>query len=155
MLKFFTILYFVLSISVVNAQKDFEKQDVKNVIGVFFEGLHEGDSTKVSKTLHRNVKIQTTYTNKEGKHVLKEQTREEILKAIFSKNKKDTYFEKLVSYDIKIDDNLAVVWTPYEFYLNNKLSHCGTNSFHLFNDDGKWKIIYLIDTRRRKKCKIN
>ena len=58
-------------------------------------------------------------------------------------------FEKLLLYDIKIDGNLASVWTPYEFYFNEKFSHCGANSFQLFNNNGKWEIIYLVDMRKR------
>ena len=36
------------------------------------------------------------------------------------------------------------------FGLMDNFSHCGVNSFQLFNDNGQWKIIYLIDTRRKK-----
>jgi len=117
--------------------------------------LHKGDSSKVNSVLHSGIKIQTTYKNKEGKNILKNQTRKELLIAIASKKKTTIYFEKLISYDIKVDANLASVWTPYEFYLNEKFSHCGTNSFQLFKENGTWKIIFLIDTRKRKNCKIN
>ncbi len=48
---------------------------------------------------------------------------------------------------------MANVWAPYEFYLNNDFSHCGVNSFQLFFDGIQWKIIYLIDTRRKQGCK--
>ncbi|HOD10564.1 MAG TPA: nuclear transport factor 2 family protein, partial [Flavobacterium sp.] len=41
------------------------------------------------------------------------------------------------------------VWTPYEFYVNEKLSHSGVNAFTLFKENEKWKIIHLIDTRRK------
>ncbi len=48
---------------------------------------------------------------------------------------------------------MANVWAPYEFYLNNDFSHCGVNYFQLFFDGIQWKIIYLIDTRRKQGCK--
>jgi len=47
---------------------------------------------------------------------------------------------------------MANVWMPYEFWFNGNFSHCGVNFFKLFNDNGTWKIIYLIDTRREKGC---
>jgi hypothetical protein len=58
--------------------------------------------------------------------------------------------ERILNYNVQIDGNLAHVWTPYEFYINDQLSHIGTNSFTLYNDNGKWQIIHLIDTRRKK-----
>ncbi len=153
--KIFIIIFFSFLNCSLSGQNISEKQKIKKMISVFFEGLHEGDSSKVSSVLHSGVKIQTTYKNKKGKSVLKDQTRQELLKAIALKKKETIYFEKLISYDIKVDDNLALVWTPYEFYLNEKFSHCGTNSFQLFKQNEKWKIIFLIDTRKRKNCKIN
>jgi hypothetical protein len=44
---------------------------------------------------------------------------------------------------------MAHAWTPYEFYINGKLSHKGVNAFTLYKDDGQWKIVHLIDTRRK------
>ncbi len=53
---------------------------------------------------------------------------------------------------IRIDADLAVVWTPYKFFVGKKFSHCGVNSFQLIKLNGNWKIQYLIDTRRKEGC---
>jgi hypothetical protein len=45
---------------------------------------------------------------------------------------------------------MANVWTPYEFYINEKLSHIGVNSFTLLLENNIWKIVHIIDTRRKK-----
>jgi hypothetical protein len=55
-------------------------------------------------------------------------------------------------YNIQIDGAMANAWTSYEFWVNGSFSHCGVNSFQLFKDEGAWKIIYLIDTRRKEGC---
>jgi hypothetical protein len=57
-----------------------------------------------------------------------------------------------MSYDIKIDDNMAIAWTPYEFYITDKFSHCGVNVFTLIKTEQGWKIAGIIDTRRKEKC---
>lgn len=144
-------LLFTLSV-VVNAQQETEKQAIKKVIETFFEGLHKGDSTIMEKTLHKEIKIQTTRNNREGDRLLFSETREKLLTNVSNKKPTDVYEEKLLSYDIKVDGNLASVWTPYEFYFNGNFSHCGANSFQLFNNNGKWEIIYLVDMRRRSGC---
>lgn len=136
------------------AQEKFEEKEIKKVIDTFFEGLHKGDSTFIKKTLHNDIKIQTTSTDKEGNKILKTDSRQKLLTSIANKNPEHIYLEKLLSYDIKIDGNLASVWTPYEFYFNGNFSHCGANSFQLFNNNGKWQITYLIDMRRRDDCMV-
>jgi hypothetical protein len=136
-----------------SAQEDTEKQAIKKVIETFFEGLHKGDSTIMETTLHKEIKIQTTATNREQVKFLKTESRQQLLTNIANKKPTDVYKEKLLSYDIKVDGNLASVWTPYEFYYNGNFSHCGANSFQLFNNNGTWEIIYLVDMRRRNGCK--
>jgi hypothetical protein len=57
--------------------------------------------------------------------------------------------EKILNYKIQIDGTMAHVWTPYEFYVNDKLSHSGVNSFQLYKENEVWKVVYIIDTRRK------
>jgi hypothetical protein len=150
------ILVLLLSVGTITVKaqnKEAEKQEIKKVIETFFEGLHKGDSTILKSTMHATIKIQTTATNREGKKVLKTETKQQVLTNIANKRPQDTYLEKLLSFTIKIDGNLASVWTPYEFYYNGNFSHCGANSFQLFNNNGKWEIIFLVDMRRRSGCK--
>lgn len=152
MQKIFALLIVFVISTVVNAQENLQEKAIKNTIETFFEGLHKGDSTLVSSTLNSTTNIQTTFTDKEGKKVLVTESKAKLLTNIANKKPEHTYLEKLVSWDIKVDGNLASVWTPYEFYLNGKFSHCGANSFQLFNNNGKWEIIYLVDMRRRNNC---
>jgi hypothetical protein len=55
---------------------------------------------------------------------------------------------------VRIDNDLAVVWAPFEFRIDGKLDHCGTDSFSLVHDDGKWLIGSLAATLR-KDCGAN
>ena len=152
MTRILTFVVLALVSIQIQAQQSTVEQEIKKTIETFFEGLHLGDSTLLKATIHKDLKTQTTFTNRKGEHILRTDSRENLLKAIASKKPTDVYLEKLLSYTIKVDGNLASVWTPYEFYLNGKFSHCGANSFQLFNNNGTWKIIYLVDMRRRQNC---
>ncbi|HYD90904.1 MAG TPA: nuclear transport factor 2 family protein, partial [Flavobacterium sp.] len=55
-------------------------------------------------------------------------------------------------WQIFVDGGIASAWTPYEFYFEDKFSHCGVNSFQLILEDGKWKITGITDSRRRTAC---
>lgn len=92
--------------------------------------------------------MQTISLNKDGKSTIEAVSKSNILKAIAAKNEGDIWFEKLFSYTIHIDENLATVWTPNEFYFNQKFSHCGVNSFQLFFIGEYREITSIIDTRR-------
>ena len=60
--------------------------------------------------------------------------------------------EKLFNIIIQESGNLASAWTPFAFYIDDKLSHCGINSFQLIKQDNQWKIRYLIDNAYQGDC---
>ncbi len=54
---------------------------------------------------------------------------------------------------VRIDHDLAVVWAPFEFLVDGKVDHCGTDLFNLVRTDGKWLIASVADTGR-KDCSV-
>jgi hypothetical protein len=47
---------------------------------------------------------------------------------------------------VRIDNDLAVVWAPFDFLVDGKVDHCGTDLFNLVRVDGKWVIANVADT---------
>lgn len=52
---------------------------------------------------------------------------------------------------VRIDHDLAEVWAPFEFTIDGKLDHCGTDSFSLVRNNGKW-LIGSLSATLRKEC---
>ncbi len=128
------------------------EEKIKETITVFFEGFHQGDTLKMKSVLGEKVLLQSAYINKEGESVLRTEPISALLEAIANRKPNEKWDERLLDYKIQVDANMANAWVRYEFWLNNEFSHCGVNSFQLFKSNATWKIIYLIDTRRRKGC---
>lgn len=157
MRKLFILLFLGIALSVSAQEKTTNKTEqekqIKQSISVFFEGLQSGDTLKVQTVCHKEMKLQSIM-EKNGVGKLTFDTNEEFYKSIASIPKNMKLEERLLSYNIQIDGTMAQVWTPYEFYIDGKLSHIGTNSFTLLleNNPGAsgWKIVHIIDTRRKK-----
>lgn len=49
---------------------------------------------------------------------------------------------------VRIDGDLAMVWTPYEFLIDGQVKHCGTDLVHLVRMDGRWLIAGIADNSR-------
>jgi hypothetical protein len=141
----------IFGYSLIHGQ-DNEKNSVKNTIDTFFNGFHNQDSMVIKNTVSPDIIMQTIGPNKEGVSVVKTSEFNQFLKSIVSIPDTTQFQEKLLSYEIKVDGDMANAWTIYEFWINNALSHCGVNSFQLHKKEGVWKIIYIIDTRRREGC---
>lgn len=140
------ILLIAVSFTItVNAQKT----EIENTVKTFFEGFHAKDTMKIKSVCAEKMILQSIIEGQKGTR-FEDEKPSEFYKS-FSTFPADFKFEeKILSYSIQIDGKMAHAWTPYEFYVNGKLSHSGVNAFTLYNENGIWKIIYLIDTRRKK-----
>lgn len=133
--------------------QDDEAAKVKAAIDTFFEGFHKGDTTLMKSVMMPKMTMQTTFYNKKGEGVFKDDGGSaNLLKAISERPDDQKWDERLLDFNIQIDANMANAWVDYEFWFNGNFSHCGVNSFQLVKTEGKWRIIYLIDSRRRKGC---
>jgi len=54
---------------------------------------------------------------------------------------------------VRIDNDLAVVWTPFEFLVDGKVDHCGTDLFNMVRVNGQWLVASIADTGR-KDCPV-
>jgi Domain of unknown function (DUF4440) len=127
------------------------EDSVKATVNKLFEGMKNSDANAIRDAFADSAILQTIGRNKEGQMIIRTDAVSGFADQV-SKMPKGAADERITFETIKIDGPLAVVWTPYKFYYNGNFSHCGANSFQLVRINGKWKIQYLIDTRRRQGC---
>lgn len=56
--------------------------------------------------------------------------------------------ERIRDPQVRVDDDVAVVWAPYVFLLDGRPHHCGTDVFTLARVDGRWLISGVADNSR-------
>lgn len=147
--QFALLVLCLLAALPLTAQKD--DKAIKAVINMFFDGLEKGDTVLLKKSCTTTPVMQTYMADRDGKWQVFTEDFNELITFVGSASK-DNYDEQIEFETISSEQSLASVWTPYKFYLNGKISHCGTNSFQLIKTDEGWKIQYILDTRR-KSCK--
>ncbi len=144
------LLVFMISTALFSQQDG--KQAVQETVETFFKGFHQQDSLTMKQVVAENVILQTIEEDSEGKIKVRNASFSKFLSSIVGIPKEVQFQEILKSFSIQIDGNMANAWTPYEFRLRNEFSHCGVNSFQLVKINDAWKIVYLIDTRRKINC---
>jgi len=53
---------------------------------------------------------------------------------------------------VHVRGSIAVVWTPYEFWVGDKSSHCGIDVFDMIKEKGVWKIANAMWTVEPDAC---
>lgn len=153
-MKPFTLLFIFLCLGIgkINAQSvGAEENAIKATITNLFDGMRNSDSTLIRKAFVAKPIMQTIATNREGKSLVRTESVDGFIKSISAPHP-EKYDERIAFTKILVDGNLASVWTDYKFYVGDKFSHCGVNSFQLFKAEDGWKILYIIDTRRKENC---
>lgn len=127
------------------------EEEVKQVITSLFEGMRAKDTQQVANAFSSEALMQTVIIKPEGNSIGSNAV-SDFVKRIESTPAEIHLDERILDYQVKVDGILASAWTPYRFYVNEKFSHCGVNSFQLVKMSEGWKIVYIIDTRRKEDC---
>lgn len=129
-----------------------EVDAVRSSIEQMFNGMRKGDSAMVHQVFADDAQMQTILNIPSGEAQVRNGDLQSFLNAVGTPHD-EVWDERILDYQIKIDGSMASAWTPYEFYRGDTFSHCGVNSFQLAKLEGKWRVIYIVDTRRREGCK--
>ena len=127
----------------------FGQQKPADFVKTFFEDFHRQDTTQLAAHFNSEAVIKSISKDETGQTRITSVEIDRFVRSIGSIPSDRKFEEKILSYEVLEDDLMAQVWTPYEFYVNQKLSHTGVNVFVLSKVNEEWKIVFLIDTRYR------
>lgn len=128
-----------------------ERDRVMAVVDRLFDAMRAADSAAVQALFHPGLQRMATSGQRDGEPVVMFGDLEGFARAVGSAAPGDLD-ERLGPADVRIDDNLATVFTPYAFHYKGQLTHCGVNVFLIARSDAEWKIVGLADTRRSEGC---
>lgn len=141
----------ILTICTLNAAAQTETDRVKATINQLFEGMRKSDTLLLKDVFAPGAMLQTITKPKNGGTAVRTDEVAAFVRSVGQPHA-EVYDERIQFGQVLIDGDLASVWTPYKFFLGEKFSHCGVNSFQMVRLNGNWKIQYLIDTRRKEGC---
>jgi hypothetical protein len=140
-----------LSFSALAQTGEADSIKIANIIHVIFDGMRESDTSKMAPYFHESAKMQSLIIDGKGNSLSQLNGYSGWLDAV-EKNTGDVWNEQISNLAITSDGAVAIAWMDYKFYLGNNLSHCGINSFQFVKIAEKWKIIYIIDSRKSNDC---
>ena len=128
-------------------------QHPKEVIETFFEAFHKKDTTSLKDFFTIDAGLVSVQNSLSGVRT-KEESVEDFIQALGVIPDHLSFEERLLSFNVVDASGMTLVFTPYEFYVDGRFSHCGTNVFTLVEKESKWKILALYDTRN-KSCEFS
>jgi hypothetical protein len=128
------------------------EQEVMSPIHRLFDAMRTGDSTSARTAFHEDARLVRLPGAVEEFDV--DETLLEGFMSSIGGDREDSWDEPIWDWEVRIDGNLASVWTKYAFYRNGEFSHCGVDAFLLADTPSGWKIVSLVYSRRQHDCEL-
>ena len=127
------------------------QDSVKAAVNLLFTAMKNADSAQLVAAFDDSAVLQTIVMDSAGAVKATSYPVTQFASAI-GRLPKGAADEQITIEALKTDGPLAMVWAPYRFYYNGTLLHCGVDSFQLIRVKGVWKILYIVDTRKKGAC---
>lgn len=125
---------------------DAEREAILAAVQGIFDALATGDGEILREIMHPDVLMHSVERAADGTRSSSTSTRDELIARL--EGSEQVLTERMWDAEVRVSGDLAMVWTPYDFYVGEELSHCGADALLLTrNDDESWKIIALSWTR--------
>ncbi len=127
-----------------------EEAEVLTSVQQFFETMTSKDAAGARAVLDPDGDFVSVRWNDDGERVVRRASIRDYLEGLESRT--ETLLERMWESEIRMHGPIAAVWTPYDFYMDGKFSHCGIDAFQLLRTEAGWIITGGLYTVERTGC---
>jgi hypothetical protein len=142
----------LLSLNVAAQTKQAEGDDKAAVVAIvqkFFDTMASRDVEGARGVLMAEGRM-FSLRDQNGQPVARASAVEDYLKSLG--DRKQDSRERMWNPEVRVNGGVASLWTPYDFWIDGKFSHCGVDSFDLLKTADGWKIASVTYTIERTGC---
>ncbi len=118
------------------------------VVQRFFDAMARGDTVVSRAVLAPGARLSSMRTGASG--TVRHQSDSEYIAMIATSKRK--FLERMWNPSVSLSGDIASVWTPYDFHLDGKFSHCGIDIFDLLRTAAGWQIVSAVYTAQTQGC---
>ena len=131
------------------SQQEDDKTAVLASVQAFFDTMASRDVEGARRVLMLEGRM-FSVRDQGGQAVARASTVEDYLKNLGER--KQANRERMWNPEVRVHGAIASVWTPYDFWVDGKFSHCGIDIFDLVKTAEGWKISGATYTVERTGC---
>ncbi len=124
---------------------DADRAAILATVRALFDALGERDVDLLREVLRPGILMHSVERSAAGERSVSTSTLEDMVARLEAAGPRMT--ERMWDAEVRVSGDLAMVWTPYDFYVGEDLSHCGADAFILLREGADWRISSLSWTR--------
>ena len=133
---------FIMASSQAQSASANDKNEILKIVQQFFDAMEARDTTAFNNT---SVADRYAYfvQDRNDTVFVGSRSAEKFSQRIATSNIRVT--EKMRDKDVKVEvhKRIAMVWAPYDLWIDKKFSHCGVDVFTLLKAKEGWKIVTI------------
>lgn len=118
-------------------------------VDTFFAALNSNDAALAATVMLRDGQLSGHAAGPDGARVTHTKVAD-YLDSMAARGAR--VLERTWDVEVRVHGGIATVWTPYDFWLDGRLHHCGVNSFSLVRFDDGWKIAGIVYSVETESC---
>lgn len=124
-----------------------DRAAILETVQSIFDALADGDGEALRRVMHPDVLMHSVERSADGVGSVSTSTLDQLVERV--EGSEAVLTERMFDPEVRISGDLAMVWTPYDFYVGDALSHCGADAVLLARDAATrtWRIVSLSWTR--------
>ncbi|MEN8143373.1 MAG: hypothetical protein ABFS14_00340 [Gemmatimonadota bacterium] len=134
-----------------SAQEEEAKAAAMEVITGFFDAVLASDSAAARSLFHPNTQLASSGANPAGAAGVRYTPIGQLFDGLGGSTAGD-WNEEIGDTELRVYDNLVTAANRYVFRFKGEVSHCGVNTWQIAKIGDEWKVVGLVDTRRRQTC---
>ena len=133
---------------------DEDRAAILSVVQSLFDALAERDGETLRALLHPDVVMRSVEAASEGARSIATSTLNDLVARV--EGGEEVLTERMFDPEVRVSGDLAMVWTPYDFYVGEALSHCGADVFVMVREGDVWRVTGLSWTRQQPpECELH
>ena len=126
---------------------DADRAAILSIVQSLFDALAERDGETLRALLHHDVVMRSVEVSSDGERSIATSTLDDLVARV--EDSEEVLTERMFDPEVRISGDLAMVWTPYDFYVGDTLSHCGADVFVMVRQADTWRVTGLSWTRQQ------
>lgn len=132
-----------------HAQPATDPAPVVAVVQALLDGISRRDTTGLRALFLPGMRFVSIAADRAGA-TPRWQTGDEMLRELPGETER--LLERMWAPVVHVQGPIATVWTPYDFHVDGKFSHCGIDTAHLVRTAEGWRIADFAYTVQRTGC---
>ena len=125
-------------------------REVVEVVEQLFDAMRAADTAGVRGVFHPDARFYIAAPGEAGSTIAVRDVDGFVRSIASAPGRAD---ERMFDPEVRVDGDIASVWTYYELSLGERFSHCGTDAFELARGSDGWRILTITWNVKREGCR--